>query len=232
MATPTDAHGDAPLTSKQLLMLTQWLSPAFPVGAFAYSHGLEWAVQSGDVMDRASMGDWLMALLENGSARNDALFLIHAYRADSPEELGQVAELAAAFVCGAERYAETMEMGAALAKMLGELSGGGLQAGDRLQAMAYPVVLGVAARGRDIPVNMCVSMYLHAFSANLVSASQRLVPLGQVEGQKILLDTHKVIELLVPKLLNATLEELGGCAFRSDMAAMLHETQKVRLFRT
>ncbi len=214
------------LSSAALHKLTQWLSPSFPVGGYAYSHGLEWAVKAGDVHDAATAQGWIFDLLRHGSGRNDAILLAHAYGAKNDAELAQVCELAAAFVASAERGQETMEMGAALAKAISGVWG---KAEDDAP---YPVVLGAAARGHDIPLAPSVAMYLHSFGANLVSAAQRLVPLGQVEGQTIVANMAQVIEQLMPEILAASLDDLGGCAFRGDMASMQHETQNVRLFRT
>ncbi len=219
------------LSARHFLLLSQWLSPAFPVGAFAYSHGLERAIRSGDVAGRDDLLDWLVSLLEFGSARNDAIFLVHAWGAESERELAEIAALAQAFSSSAERHRETMEMGRALA---GTLNGTGWEefSGTGLEFMAYPVVLGVAARVRGIPLGACVLAFLQAFCANLVSAAQRLVPLGQTEAQDILSRLHGPLENQARKMIDAPLEALGGCAFGSDMAAMEHETQTVRLFRT
>lgn len=222
MVTPTEIG----LSGAKLLKLTQWLSPSFPVGAYAYSHGLEWAVAAGDVHDGASAEAWIFDLLAHGAGRNDGILLAHAHGAEEAATLSEIAVLAAAFVAGAERLQETMEMGAALAKAIDGVWDGAER------GVAYPVVLGVAAREHGIFLTPTVLMYLHSFGANLVSAAQRLMPLGQVEGQRIVANMSGLIEKLMPEILGATLDELGGCAFAGDMASMAHETQKVRLFRT
>ncbi len=221
-AAPTDYR----LSAEALHKLTQWLSPAFPVGAYSYSHGLEWAVETGDVLDAASAQDWIFSLIKHGGGRNDAILLAHGFGAEGVGELAQVAEMAEAFVSGSERLQETLEMGAALARVLNEVWN------CDIQKMPFPVILGAVAKAHTIPVAPAVSLYLHSFGANLVSAAQRLVPLGQVEGQRIIANMALLIQETVPQALEANLDDLGGCAFRGDMASMRHETQKVRLFRT
>lgn len=223
---PMDIPTSFSIEPSALHLLTQWLSPAFPVGAYAYSHGLEWAVAAGDVHDRQSAQDWIVALIEHGSGRNDGILLTHAYRAKNEVALAEIAELAAAFVSGAERLQETMEMGTALAKAIG----GVLDV--EVMPAPYPVVLGAAACNCQIPLAPTISLYLHGFGVNLVSAAQRLVPLGQIEGQEIIAHLSGIIEQVVPQLLGASLDDLGGSAIRADMASMRHETQKTRLFRT
>ena len=213
------------MTPADLHKLTQWLSPAFPVGAFSYSHGLEWAISVGEITDAGNLRDWLRDILEHGTGRNDAIFLAHAYRA-SAEALAEIAELAEAFNPAAERLLETSAQGAAFAKVVNAVWG------DEMPPMPYPVAIGAAARAHGLPLPETTSLYLHAFLANLASAAVRFMPLGQSEGQAVVAALSTLIEPVVTEALAATLDDLGGSAFRADMAAMLHETLPTRIFRT
>ena len=209
--------------SDALLKLAAWLSPSFPVGAFTYSHGLEWAVESGDVFDCASAQSWIEICLRHGAGRNDAILLVHSMRGGDIEELDA---LARALASSKERALETEAQGAAFAATIA-----GAWNGDPTPH-AYPVAIGLAAQAHACPERETASMYLHAFVSNLVSAAIRLVPLGQTEGQNIIAAMHAVIASLTDEVLTASLDDIGGCALLSDIASMRHETQPVRLFRS
>ena len=206
--------------------LTQWLSPSYPVGAFSYSHGLEWAISQDEVTNPAQLRDWLTDILNHGAGRNDAILLAHAFRADSPADLIEIADLATAFSPSKERVLETTAQGAAFAKVTRAV-----WLGD-LPDMPYPVALGAAARQHDLPLEETVALYLHAFTANLVSAAVRFMPLGQTDGQAVLSLMAEIIDQTTARALRASLDDLGGCAVRADMASMLHETLNTRIFRT
>jgi urease accessory protein len=215
-----------------------WLSPAYPVGAFSYSSGLEWAVEAGDVTDADSLQRWLTVVIGQGSALSDAVFLVHAHRAVMNADDGalhDVAELAAAFASSKERHLETTAQGRAFVEAT--QAAWPCSALDRLLAVwdgpfAYPVAVGVAAAGHGIAVEHTVAAYLQAIAANLVSAGVRLIPLGQTAGQRLLAALEGMIAGTAARALNIALDEVGGAAFRADLAAMRHETQYTRLFRT
>lgn len=209
--------------TEALLKLSTWMSPGFPVGAFAYSHGLEQAVEAGDVTDGRGSQAWIAALLEHGAGRNDAILIAAVMQGGDAAEMDA---LARAFASSAERLHETVAQGTAFAQTIAAAWGG------QGAAYAYPVALGVAAREHDLPVGDTLAVYLSAFAANLVSAAIRLVPLGQVEGQRILAALHPLIARVAAEAMRAGPDDLGGCTFNADIAAMRHETQPVRLFRT
>ncbi len=211
------------LSPAGLLTLATWLSPAYPVGAFAYSHGLEQAVEAGCVHDGVSLRTWLEALLEHGAGRTDAMLLAAAWRAPGDEA---PAELARALQPGAERRLETEAQGAAFAQVTGAVRG-------REDApAALPVAVGRAAALEGLPLRETATLYLHAFASNLVSAAIRLVPLGQTEGQRVIAALAPLIEAVAEEALAAEPDDLGGACLRGDIASMLHETQRTRLFRT
>lgn len=212
-------------TDGQILRLAQWLSPAYPVGAFAYSHGLEAAVASGAVRDGAALQDWLADILRFGAGRSDTIFLKAAHEA-RPEDLPRIDALARAFQPSAERRTETTAQGAAFAQVTSAVWPGDLP------AFAYPVALGRAARLHDLPLGLTARMYLQAFVSNLVSAGIRLIPIGQTEGQRVLTALQPLCEEVAEVALTETLDDLAGTTFLADIASMTHETQYSRLFRT
>jgi urease accessory protein len=220
------------------LPLLVWLSPSFPVGAFAYSHGLEWAHEAGDVADAASLQAWLADLLDHGAARNDAILFVEAYRAaaaQDPERLGELTELALALATSAERRLEASTQGDAFVSAIARswpCEAVALLRDTARGSVAYPVAVGVAAAGHDLPLGPSLQAFVLGFVANLVSASVRLGIVGQTDGQRVIAALVPAVERLAARTGEATLEDLGGAAFRSDLAAMRHETQYTRLFRS
>ena len=207
-----------------LLTLVQWLSPAFPVGSYAYSHGLEAAIASGQVRTAADLEGWIATILADGSGRNDAILLAEALKPAA--DLPALAALAEALAASRERLVETMEQGRALLATTNAL-----KAGDH-PPMPYPVALGAAAAPLGLPVVQVLALYLHTFASNLVQAGVRFIPLGQTEGQRALAALHPVIQRVARDAATAGLDGLGGGALRGDLAAMQHETMDVRIFRT
>ena len=209
-----------------LPLLLTWLSPGFPVGGFAYSHGLEWAVEAGDVGGEASLIEWLADLVRHGSGRSDAILLRHAHRAEGEAALREVAELAEAAQPCRERRDETMGQGTAF------VLAGRVWATLPVERLPYPVAFGVLAAACRVAEDEAALGFLHAFVANLVSAAVRLVPLGQTAGLRCVAALAPVIADVADGTRGAGLDEIGGACFRSDIAAMRHETQYTRLFRT
>ena len=212
------------MTDTALLSLVQWLSPAFPVGGYACSHGLEWAISAGDVTTAAQLQRWIGTVLTEGAGRTDAILLAQALRPETG--LADLAALAQARAASRERLAETLDQGRALGQTIAALTGRGED------AMPYPVALGSAARGLGLPEKRVVALYLHAFASTLVQAGVRFVPLGQTEGQAVLAALHPVILHVAQEAACTGIDRIGSGAFRSDLAAMRHETMDVRIFRT
>lgn len=204
-------------------VLALWFSSGFPIGAFAYSHGLEWAAEAGDVADAPALAAWIEDVLRHGAGRSDAILMAAAMRRPEDEA---VAELAAALQPSAERRRETMEQGAAFATAIRDGWGVGIA------AAAYPVAAGRAAAALGAETGEAVEIYLGAFAANLVAAAQRLTPLGQVGAQRVLAGLRPAIAGVAAEAAAADLDDIGGCAIDADIASMKHETQSVRLFRT
>jgi urease accessory protein len=216
------------MQDEAILRLLAWLSPAFPTGAYAYSHGLEYAAEQGDIADGDTLRAWLVDVLAQGSGRNDAILLRHAHRASGDSNtLGEIAELAAALAPSRERRAETLDQGSAFL-----VSAAAWHTPDLPPRVAYPVAVGAMAGRHGIAEDATTAAYVQAFATNLISAAVRLVPLGQSTGLRVLAALEPVILEVAEASRTATLDDLGGCAFRSDLAAMLHETQYTRLFRS
>lgn len=207
----------------RLQILAAWFSPGYPVGAYSYSHGLEWAVEAGDVTSPATLAAWIADLVAFGAGRTDAILLARAIAADDPAPL---AELAEALAPSAERHLETMAQGAAFARTTAAAYT------IDIPPMAYPVAVGHAARRLGLPADATVALYLQAFAANLVSAGVRLVPVGQTDGQRILAGLLPLVARVAAEAHAAPLATLGGLAQRGDLAAMRHETQYSRLYRS
>jgi urease accessory protein len=234
---PDDGSTDT-RESAALYRLMSWLSPSYPVGAFSYSGGLEWAVEASDVKDAATLADWLGAMITNGSISCDAVFFVHAHtasRVGNDEALRAVAELASVFTSSKERHLETTAQGRAF--MDATLAAWPCEALTRLEtvwpnAIAYPIAVGVASAGHQIPLAPALGAYLHAVVANLISAGVRLIPLGQTAGQRVLAGLEQIVASAAQAAMATPLDEVGGATFRADIASMRHETQYTRLFRS
>jgi urease accessory protein len=221
-----------------LYRLMTWLSPAFPVGAFSYSSGIEWAVEAGDITDAATLQDWLSSMLTDGAGFCDGVFLAHVHRAASSADdksLREVAELASAFVPSRERQLETTSQGRAFIEIARSAwNHDGL---ERLiavcdSAIVYPVAVGLVSAAHRIPLAATMHGFFHAVTSNWISAGARLVPLGQTDSQRVLAALEPVVVATGRRAMTATLDDLGGATFRSDLASMRHETQYTRLFRS
>jgi urease accessory protein len=204
-------------------ILAAWFSPAYPVGSYSYSHGLEWAVETGQVRGGDSLSAWIADLLEHGAGRNDAILLAEAFRAPDP---APVAELAEALAPTAERHLETMAQGAAFARTTAAVWD------LALPPMPYPVAIGRAAALLGLPLDLCLTLHVQAFAAGIVSAGVRLIPLGQTEGQAITARLMPLAARVAAEAGRATLDDIGGFALRADLASMLHETQYTRIYRS
>jgi urease accessory protein len=218
--------------------LMTWLSPSYPVGAFAYSGGLEYAVEAGDVRDVATLQSWLASVIAHGSGGSDAVLFAHAHRAIEAGDdklLREVAELAAAFVSSRERHLETTGQGRAFVEAT--RAAWPCAPLDRLAAVwngaiAYPVAVAVASAGHGVALEQALPAFLQAVAANLVSAGVRLIPLGQTDGQRVLAALEPVIAETAQRALATPLTEIGSATLRADIAGMRHETQYTRLFRS
>jgi urease accessory protein len=216
-----------------LYRLLAWVSPAFPTGGFSYSHGLEAAAADEAVHDRESLQRWIAAVVAKGSGRVDADILRDAWGAATSGDDAALAEAnrrGCAYRATAELALESSQQGAAFvaayeaawAKATGP-------AGDEI---CHAVAFGAAAARAEIGLSEALTGYLHAFSANLMSAGLRLGVIGQKDGQRILAALEPIVAATVAAALARGADDFGAATFAADLASMAHETQYSRLFRS
>jgi urease accessory protein len=227
------------MTGGKLYRLMTWLSPAYPVGSFSYSGGLESAVADGQVTDRASLFDWIATSLRHGAGWIDAwLFAVAHGAAASGDQalLHETAELGYAMTPSAETRLQTTSQGEAFliatrdAWPCPELDL--LDGAEDPVAIVFPVAVAMACAGHGVPVRAGVAAYLTEFAANLVSAGMRLVPLGQRDGQRAIAALEPVVTETTDQAIASAAEPAGSCATVIDIASMRHETLYTRLFRS
>jgi urease accessory protein len=229
------------LPGADLTRLLAWLSPGFPVGGYSYSHGIEYAVESGRVRDRVSLTGWIGAILEHGTGRTDAVLFAAAHRAvtaGNESAFAWAVERADVLRGARELALESSAQGAAFLSTL--RAAWPAPAFERWAAAiaatgrppAYPVAVATAAAASGIAMLPALTAFLHAFAANLVSAGVRLIPLGQTDGQKAIAALDPVVHSVAGIALALPLDDLGGRAPMIDGCAMSHETQYTRLFRS
>lgn len=230
------------LSASGLVKLAAWLSPAFPIGAFAYSHGLEYAVEAGLADDRARLDAWARHLLGHGAVRQDAVLLARAWREEpavahgAPGALRETAEIAAALKGTPELAQETLVQGAAFLRTVrAAWPAEGLdQSAEALSGLevALPVAVGIACSCHRLPLPETLVVYLHAFCSNLVSAAMRLSVIGQTDAQRILAALEPDVLAAAKRAAEADPDDLGAAAAMVDWCSMRHETQHTRLFRS
>ncbi|MTI44005.1 urease accessory protein UreF [Roseibium hamelinense] len=235
---------DDPLSTKALYKLLSFLSPAFPIGAFTYSHGLENAVENGSVTHAASLVEWLTSIMWCGAGRSDAILLKEAHQAalqGDRETLIELRELGLALQPSKERSLETCAQGTAFFKAVtqswppsGEspaiLAFNDLSEGSTI--WPYPAAVGLCCAAHGVPVEAATIGFLQAFAANIVSAAIRTVPLGQTEAQTVLAKLEFTIFQVAEEAARSDIGDLGTSTFLADIASMKHETQYSRLFRS
>lgn len=227
--------------ARSLYRLMTWLSPAFPTGGYSYSHGIEYAVDAGVILDRQTLSAWIASAVLRGAGRTDGLLLAAAYRGSQAADLDallRIAEFASASRSTSELGLESSAQGRAFAvavevawptDMLATLD-------RRLAAigcsLTHPVAVGVAAASQRVPIEAVLQAYLHSFAGNLVSAGIRLIPLGQSDGVRAMGDLEAAVLRSASESLQGTLEEFGTATPMIDWASACHETQYTRLFRS
>ncbi len=229
-------HDDLPAPA--LYRLMTWMSPAYPVGAFSYSSGLEWAVDAGDVRDAPTLTNWLTTMIGRGAVFCDAAIFCHAHCAVADGDdgaLAAVAALAAALAGSMERFLETTAQGQAFLQIT--QAAWATPALQRPAAawdgpLAYPVAVAAACAGHGVGLRPALHAFLHGSLSNLVSAGVRLIPLGQTDGQRVIAALEVAIAEAAQRALVIRPDDIGMAALRADIASMRHETQYTRLFRS
>lgn len=210
--------------SADRLRLVQKLSPAFPIGSFAYSQGLETAMATGEVSTAGELREWVSDILTRGSGRLDAVFVARAR--DIAADPDQLADLAYAYAPSAERALELREQGRAFSALCS-----GIDGIDR-PPLPYPVAVGLATRHLAVSTAEVVALWMMGLANQLVSAAVRFIPLGQTEGQSVLAALAPLVAILADELANADIADIAATTPGADLAAMHHETLSVRIFRT
>jgi len=224
--------------SLSLLPLFAWLTPSFPVGAYAYSHTLEWAVEAGDIRDEDSLGAFLGDLLALGFGRSDAILAAHAHRAavvGDKTALAEVNALAVALAPSAELRLETCQQGRSFldaVRAAWPVPGLDAAAGALVGEVAYPVAVGLASGVHGLPLAPTLEAFLLATVQNLVSAAVRLAPIGQTAGTRVVARLAPTVHALALEIPALTLDDIGSATFRADLGSFRHETQYTRLFRS
>ena len=213
-----------------LLRLMAWLSPAFPVGSFSYSHGLEMAAHNDLVDDQETLRAWISDLLRHGSAWNDAVLFAEAHRlAAVSADLTTLCERADAMAGSQERHMETMLQGAAFLKAAAAWPHHALELPPDC---AYPIAVGAVAGAHGVTLDPALAAFLHAFVSNQIQAAIRLGIIGQSDAVATLCALEALVETVAARAGGSTLDNLGSCTILAEIASMQHETQYSRLFRS
>ena len=210
-------------TDLKFMTVMQWMSPAFPIGAFAYSHGLEWAIDKDHVSNGEKLQKWITDLLEYGSLRTDAIFISLILRGHDVRKMN---ELSMALCPAGERLLETKLQGSAFTKVIEDVWQ------QDIGELSLPIAVALAAKNQSIEQDLILPAYLHAFCSNLISAAIRLIPIGQTEGQRIMLELYTTISDLVQTASESEIDDLNSACFFSDVSAMEHEYLQPRIFKT
>ena len=217
--------------TRALLRLVTWMSPAFPVGAFSYSSGLEQAVHDRLVSDAGELRNWLEAVISLGSGWNDALLLAESYGAvNDHARLAAAAELAEALAGGRERHMETMLQGQAFLAAARSWPHPVLDALP--ESVAYPVAVGAVAGAHETGLEPALAAYLNASVSNAVSVAIRCGVTGQRDGVGIIAALEPVIAATAVKAAGVSLDDLGSATMTADISALRHESLHSRLFRS
>ncbi len=227
------------MDNRALYNLMSWMSPSYPIGAYTYSHGIEYAVEAGLVTSLDDLVPWISDILEYGSGKSDCILLGAAYRASTGQDmeaLKEVAEIGNAFAPTKEIALETTQQGRAFVSVIGNVS----TEAKTLAALAeywqgpliHPVAVGIVAADHGVPLKETLTAYLHSFVSNLVSAAVRLVPLGQTDGQRAIASLADEVDRVAALAMETPLDELGSATLMVDWCSASHETQYTRLFRS
>lgn len=222
-------------TDADIFRLMTWTSPAYPVGGFSYSHGIEMAVEEGRLRRQAELVAYITSVLRQGAGCVDAVLFAHAHRAPDDECLDEIAELAAAWRGTAETALEATQQGGSFASVTAKCWPDARYAAFAARhrgRLSHAVAFGAAAGMAGIALRPALFAFLQGFCANLVSAGVRLIPLGQTDGQIATASLLPIITECTDSALTASLDELGTASPLLDMLSMRHETQYTRLFRS
>lgn len=220
-----------------LLRLMAWLSPAFPVGSFSYSSGLEGAVHERLVPRADDLRDWIEAVLIYGSGWNDAvLFCEASRRARDGGDLVEIAEIGGALAGSLERHRETTLQGAAFLAAARNWPGLRMPAfplpPESLESVPYCVAVGAMTGANGVTPEVACAAFLQAYASNMIQAGIRLSVLGQSEAVGLVASLEAVVLEVATRAATSTLDDLGTATVMAELVSMRHETQHSRLFRS
>jgi urease accessory protein len=227
--------------ARALYQLLAWSSPGYPTGAFSYSHGLEWAVESGAATNVDELIDYVTAVLARGGGWVDAVLFAQAWRAAHAADdshLDAVTELASAFRGSSETALESRQQGAAFLDVTRKawphamLDAFAARAAASDTPVTHCIAVAVTCAAHNIALLSALHAYIHAVAANLVSAGARLIPLGQTQAQIAIARLATTVTATARRALDLPLEDLGTCAPVVELCSLQHETQYTRLFRS
>jgi len=232
---PFDPAASLDLSAVSLMRLLQLASPALPIGAFAYSQGLEMAVEIGAIRDEASARDYLTGVLEGGIARLELPYLTRLYAAfvaGDTVAAERWSERLLASRESAERRLEDQQLGRALARLLADQGVAEGTAWHAHPAVTHPAAFALGAARFDVPEAALLVAFAFSWLENQVGALSRLVPLGQLAAQRVLAAVARAIPGAVEQARALGDDELGGTLPGLSLASAWHETQYTRLFKS
>lgn len=215
--------------------MLQLCSPTLPVGAYAYSQGLECAVERGWVRDEASASDWIFGLLEHNLRHLDLPVFARLFRAWRNADAAAVSRWNARLFASreaAELQREDAHLGAALARLLSDLGLGEAEPWRNAPRVCFATLFGLAAARWEIRLPEAATGYAWAWTENQVTAATRLIPLGQTASQRLLVAAGPAIARAVDDALLLPDADIGTAAPGLALVGALHETQYSRLFRS
>lgn len=218
-----------------LIRLLHLVSPTLPVGAYTYSQGLEWAVETKIIHNEASAINWISDCMEFGLARFEAVYLAHMLAAWNHGNVQRLTELDAEFIASresAELRAETLQMGYSLARLLTDLDGFTTPTQAGFSRPSFPLAWSCAASAWSISPRDAIGGYLWAWAENQVMAAVKAVPLGQTAGQRMLLTLSNHIPKIAAAAVSCPLDATTNFLPAFAIASSRHETQYTRLFRS
>jgi urease accessory protein len=222
----------------RLVRLLQLASPTLPVGAYSYSQGLESAVDAGIVRDARSAAHWITDVAEFSVVRTEVPILRRLMEAWRSADLNTVRKWNALFLATretAELRAETVQMGYSLARLLCDLRAAEFSNVDelkRIEEISFPAAFAYAVTQWRIEPEQALLAYLWAWLENQAMSAVKVVPLGQTEGQNLLLEIGGTLPDAASRAMAIADDDIGGFVPRMAILSSRHETQYSRLFRS
>ena len=201
--------------------LTQWLSPSYPIGAYNFSQGLEYAVKASLVYNEETLTDWLSENLERGYFWNDAIFVKLSFFIETDDQLEKLVELINAFSTSKARLDEQILQGKAFSKVT-----------PNSKDAPYPISLGISAKNYDMKIEEVIPLYLQSCLSNIISVAQRLLPIGQTEAVKILRDLFPKIEEVSKLVLRSSETDILSSCYLTDSCSIFQETIDGKIFKS